>query len=103
MGVPNFWDNPDKAQQTIQQLKPLNALLKPFEELEAAASDLQALAELSEEDASLDEELDTELRRISAKLEDFELKSMLSGSQDASNAYLRIQAGTGGTEVWKKR
>jgi peptide chain release factor 2 len=27
------------------------------------------------------------------------MQSMLSGSQDASNAYLRIQAGTGGTEA----
>src|SRR5262249_46100487 len=99
MGQPNFWDNPEKAQQTIQQMKPLNALLKPFEDLEAAGSDLQALAELSEEDGSLDEELDAELHRIDKRLEDFELKSMLSGSQDASNAYLRIQAGTGGTEA----
>ena len=53
MGQPNFWDNPEKAQQTIQQLKPLNALLKPFEELRTAAGDLGALAELAEEDARL--------------------------------------------------
>ena len=32
MGQPNFWDNQEKAQQTIQQLKPLNGLLKPFED-----------------------------------------------------------------------
>jgi peptide chain release factor 2 len=29
----------------------------------------------------------------------FEMQAMLSGPQDASNAYLRIQAGTGGTEA----
>ena len=27
------------------------------------------------------------------------MRAMLSGTQDASNAYLRIQAGTGGTEA----
>jgi peptide chain release factor 2 len=99
MGQPNFWDNQEKAQQTIQQLKPLNGLLKPFEELKASAADLQALSELSEEDASLDGELEDELGKMEARLDDFELRAMLSGPQDASNAYLRVQAGTGGTEA----
>jgi peptide chain release factor 2 len=31
--------------------------------------------------------------------EAFELRAMLDGPQDASNAYLRVQAGTGGTEA----
>ena len=30
MGQPTFWDNQDKAKKVIQQLKPLNALLKPY-------------------------------------------------------------------------
>jgi peptide chain release factor 2 len=99
MGQPNFWDNQEKAQQVIQQLKPLNGLLKPFEELEGSGGDLKALGELAEEDGSLDDELTGELGRIEARLDDFELRAMLSGPQDASNAYLRIQAGTGGTEA----
>jgi len=99
MGQPNFWDNNEKAQETIQKLKPLNGMIKPFEDMESAGGDLQALAELATEDGSLDEELDTELGRLEKKLDDFELKAMLSGPQDASNAYLRIQAGTGGTEA----
>jgi peptide chain release factor 2 len=99
MGQPGFWDNPEKAQQIIQQLKPVNALLKPYEELDAAVHDLQALAELATEDASLDDELAAELARLEKLLEDFELQALLSGPQDASNAFLRIQAGTGGTEA----
>src|SRR5947199_214950 len=99
MGQPTFWENSEKAQQTIQQLKPLNAVLKPFEEFEGAAGDLQALAELSEEDASLDPELQSELGRLEHQFGAFELRAMLSGPQDASNAYVKIQAGTGGTEA----
>jgi peptide chain release factor 2 len=99
MGQPTFWDSPDKAQQTIQQLKPLNAILKPMEDMQIAIGDVQALAELAEEDESLASELDTELHTLERKLDDFELQSMLSGSQDASNAYLKIQAGSGGTEA----
>ncbi len=99
MGQPNFWDNPEKAQQTIAQLKPLNGLLKPYEELESVAGDVQALVELADEDASLESELERELTPFEKRLDDFEMRAMLDGPQDASNAYLRIQAGTGGTEA----
>ncbi len=99
MGQPSFWDNQEKAQQTIQQLKPLNALLNPYEALAESAGDLRALGELAEEDAGLDEELEGELGKIEKRLDDFEMQSMLSGPQDASNAYLKVQAGTGGTEA----
>jgi peptide chain release factor 2 len=99
MGQPNFWDNPEKAQQIIAQLKPLNGLLKPYEELESTAGDVQALAELAGEDESLEEELARELTPFERRLDEFEMRSMLDGAQDASNAYLRVQAGTGGTEA----
>jgi peptide chain release factor 2 len=99
MGQPAFWDNPEKAQQIIAQLKPLNGLLKPYEELAAAASEIETLAELAGEDAELEAELERELTRFEKNLGEFEMRAMLSGPQDASNAYLRIQAGTGGTEA----
>ena len=99
MGEPNFWDNAEKAQQTIQQLKPLHAVLKPFEDLNSAIGDLQALAELAGEDTGLEQELTVELGNVEKRLGDFEMQAMLSGPQDASNAYVKIQAGTGGTEA----
>jgi peptide chain release factor 2 len=99
MGQPNFWDSQERAQQTIQQLKPLNNLLNPFATLEKDAIDLRALGELCEEDASLEPELDKELGGLEHRLSEFELRALMSGPQDGSNAYLRIQAGTGGTEA----
>jgi peptide chain release factor 2 len=99
MEQPSFWDNQEKAKQTIQQLKPLNGLLNPFEALRASSEDLRALAELTEEEGSLEPELDQELGRVEKRLDEFELQSMLSGPQDASDAFVRIQAGTGGTEA----
>jgi peptide chain release factor 2 len=99
MGTPNFWDNPVRAQDVIGQLKPLNGLLKPYEELAASAENLQTLAELAEEDAGLEAELEHELPRFEKQFDEFEMRAMLSGRQDASNAYLRVQAGTGGTEA----
>ncbi len=99
MGEPKFWDNPDKAQKLIGQLKPLNALLKPYQELTAGVSDIVALAELSDEDASLEAEWERELGKVARKLDAFELKAMLSGPADPNNAFLRIQAGAGGTDA----
>ena len=99
MGEPSFWDNPEKARQTIQQLKPLNGLLRPYEELDGKVGDLNALAELADEDESLAAELDEELPKAEKRFEAFELQAMLSGPQDASNAFVRIQAGAGGTDA----
>jgi peptide chain release factor 2 len=99
MGQSGFWDSQEKAQQVIGQLKPLTGLLKPYEELAHDAGDLETLAELAEEDASLDAELESTLTDFERRLGEFELRALLDGPQDASNAYLRIQAGTGGTEA----
>ena len=99
MGEPNFWDNSEKAQEVISQLKPLNGLLKPYEDMAAQAGDVQTMVELAEDDAELEAELERELGPFEKQLAEFEMRAMLSGPQDASNAYLRIQAGTGGTEA----
>jgi len=99
MGGPNFWDNQEKAQQIIQQLKPMNALVNSFDALESSAGDLNALCELCAEDDSLETELNKELYGIEKKLEEFDLRAMFTGPQDASNAFIKISAGTGGTEA----
>lgn len=99
MGEPNFWDNPEKAQQTIALLKPLSNILKPLEELEKAKDDMLVMAEFASEDTSMEEELTTALEGFEKKFNEFEFQSMLSGPEDASNAFLRIQAGTGGTDA----
>src|SRR5436309_10251979 len=99
MGEPTFWDNQDKAKKTIQQLKPLNALLKPYEEIASTLGDLSTMAELAEEDEDLAGELESELPKTEARFEAFEFRAMMSGPMDASNAFLRIQAGAGGTDA----
>jgi peptide chain release factor 2 len=99
MGGPTFWDNPEKAQGVIAQLKPLNGVINPFDALAASAEDLNALCELCAEDDSLEGDLQKELHVIEKKLEEFDLRAMFTGPQDAQNAFLKISAGTGGTEA----
>ena len=57
------------------------------------------MAELAEEDESFEAELEGELPKAEARFEDFEFRAMTGGPQDASNAFLRIQAGAGGTDA----
>jgi len=99
MAAAGFWDNPEKAQQTIAALKPLAALIRPYEELQRNVADLQALTELAQEDPTLEAELQRELHRVERQLRDFQLQAMLSGKYDACGAYLRVQAGAGGTDA----
>jgi len=99
MESPTFWDNQEKARQTITQLKPLNGLLNPYDELHKNMGDLMALSELCDEDPSLEAELDQELASVEKRLAEFATRAMLSGPQDASNAFVKIQAGGGGTEA----
>lgn len=98
-GEPEFWTNQDKAQKTIQAQKTLNALLKPYEEVTSAINDVNALAELSEEDPSLESELGGEVDRASRLFDRFELMAMMSGRNDAANAIVTIKPGAGGTDA----
>lgn len=98
-GEPEFWTNQDKAQKTIQAQKTLNALLKPYEEVTSAINDVNALAELSEEDPSLESELTGEVDRAANLFDRFELMAMMSGRNDAANAIVSIKPGAGGTDA----
>lgn len=99
MGEPNFWNNQDAAQKTIQALKPLNGLLKPYDELNSAVADIGALAELTEEDNSLEGELQGEVAKAEKLYDRFELMAMMSGRNDSNNAIVSIKPGAGGTDA----
>ncbi len=96
-----FWNDQEKAKGVIAELKTLNAVLKPFEDVIKQAGDLTASIELAEEDGS--DEFDDEIRaactRAVADLEAFELRSMLGGPNDHCNVFVTIHAGAGGTEA----
>jgi peptide chain release factor 2 len=99
MNEHDFWANPEKAQKIIAQVKPLTNLLKPYEELEKAKDDLAVMVEFAGEDPALEGELEGELARFEKRFNAFEFQAMMAGPEDISNAFLRIQAGTGGTDA----
>jgi len=101
MAAPGFWDNAEKAQATIQELKAITGVIDQFGGLISAGHDLEALGQLAEEDGSPgpEAELRAEVSRVERELRSGELKAMLAGPHDHRGAFVTIQAGAGGTEA----
>ena len=98
MASPDFWNDQEKALKVVGKLKLAKATIEPIEAILSNLEDVQVLAELAEEDASAEGEFAAEQAALEKQLERFEFQQMLNGPDDASNAYLTIHAGAGGTE-----
>jgi peptide chain release factor 2 len=99
MGTPGFWNNQEKAQATVAELKALNSIVKPLGETVSAAQDVQAMVEMAREDESFAAELPRELDRVEELLRQLELKALLNGPFDNKGAILTINARDGGTDA----
>ncbi len=101
MGGAGFWDNQEKAQKQVMELKTLNAVLKPINELVTGSEDLGVLIEFAEADDAPETitEIQQTVERLRTQFEEVELQSMLSAPEDVSSAYVAVQSGEGGTDA----
>lgn len=72
--------------------------LEETERLEQLLGDLKTTEELAEDDKELAEELKKTHAEFAKKLDDFELRTLLSDRDDPRDAILSIHPGAGGTE-----
>jgi peptide chain release factor 2 len=98
MEAPGFWDNPDKAQSLVGELRRLNATIKPVGEIVKQSDDLGVLLEFAEEDSSVEPEVIQALESLEKQIHAVELQAAMSNTEDSGNAYLTVQAGEGGTD-----
>ncbi len=98
MSKSDFWDDKEKAQETVQKLSSEKNIVEPFRQLKMHVEDFKTLAELASEDESLLNEADAELETLNKALDKAELLSFLSGKFDRNNCFFFIHAGAGGTE-----
>jgi len=101
MSAPDFWNNKEKAQETVAHLKDLKQQVEPFRKLESGYDDAATLLELVEEegdDGEALQEIRSDVAKLDAELGKLEFRKMFSGKDDHRNAYLSIHAGAGGTE-----
>ncbi len=75
--------------------------MRVIEELESRLGETRELLDLAaeEEDEDTVQAVAADLDELEQKLHELEFRRMFSGEQDAANAFLDIQAGSGGTEA----
>ena len=100
MEAPGYWDNTEKSQEGMKELKNLKDEAEDYERLQQQYEDIETLIEMGyeEEDASLIPEVQEELDTFVNKLESMRIKTLLSGEYDKNNAILNLNEGAGGTE-----
>jgi len=84
----------------MRQLSEQTKVVNRWRGLEKKLADIAELISLAlgEEDASLKEEIQSEIEAIASRLDELELEEAFSGEYDARSAILAIHAGAGGTE-----
>lgn len=100
MEEPDFWTDPEKANQYSTEDRRLKDEVKSYEELVQAYDDIGALIEMAEEEEDQDsvDEVKEMLDDFAERLDQMSTKLLLSGEYDNMNAILRLNAGAGGTE-----
>ena len=97
---PNFWNDREKAEETLSKQKELKDLVKSIEDLKVEIeSTLEVIKLLEvEPDENLYEEIKQTTKNISERVESLSLLLMLNGPYDKCNCVLDIHPGAGGTE-----
>ncbi len=100
ISVPGFWDNQEKAKETMSRLSSCKSLIGDWQKLRLRLDDISEFTILAREEG--DEELENEqlpaLTRLKSDLERYELQTYLDSNRDKGNAIITIHPGAGGTE-----
>jgi peptide chain release factor 2 len=99
MGEPGFWDDQARAAKVSAEHARSTRKLTTFRELERDVEDLDALAELAEEDPEMAGELEEQVSSVQSRLEALEEERLFSGRYDAGDALVTVNAGAGGTDA----
>lgn len=100
MEAPDFWDDPEKSQASMKELKSLKGTIETYDGLKREYEDVETLLEMGyeEEDASLIPEIEETLNGFIEHYETLRIQTLLSEEYDKDNAILTLHAGAGGTE-----
>ncbi|MCG8589341.1 MAG: peptide chain release factor 2 [Proteobacteria bacterium] len=100
-GRPDLWEDRERAERVLREKTSLERELTLHSQLGGLLDDAEVLAELGGEegDAATLREAAEKLVQAETRLEDAELRQLLGGEHDASNAILSINSGEGGTDA----
>jgi peptide chain release factor 2 len=98
---PDIWNDQERAQALGKERAALEAVVLNIDELSsglADGADLLAMA-VEEEDAETVDAVAADVDGFDQRVAELEFRRMFSGDADPNNAFLDIQAGSGGTEA----
>ena len=100
MQAPGFWDDPDKSNQKMREVKNLKDVVETMDNLQSQYEDILALIDMGYEDndPSIIPDIEEELNAFKTTFEEIRIRTLLSGEYDKNNAILKLNAGAGGTE-----
>ena len=100
MEAPGFWDDPDRSNKQMKELKNLKDTVEICNELSTQFDDILTLIQMGyeENDEELVPEIREELDNFISEFETIRINTLLSGEYDKNNAILKLNAGAGGTE-----
>ncbi len=98
---PDVWNQPERAQALGKERGQLEAVVNGLSKLTDGLADALELLELAvaEDDAETVDTVADDLDTFEKQVAKLEFQRMFSGEMDANNAFLDIQAGSGGTEA----
>lgn len=98
---PAVWNKPDNAQKLGKERAALETVVATLDDLLSGVTDAKDLLDMAveEDDEATVNEVKSDIKLLLDKLHGLEFRRMFSGEADPNNAFLDIQAGSGGTEA----
>ncbi len=98
---PDLWDKREHAEQVLREKRAVERELNFFDRLNQTLEDTSVLLELAVEmeDAGTFGEVSQKIAALASELDGAELRRLLGGEHDPSNAILSINSGAGGTDA----
>ncbi|MEN4825145.1 peptide chain release factor 2 [Pseudomonas sp. P39-UII1] len=98
---PAVWNKPEYAQALGRERAMLAQVVETLDKMSGGLADCKDLLDMAveENDENAVSDVVTELQGLEENLAQLEFRRMFSGEMDMNNAYLDIQAGSGGTEA----
>ncbi|MEQ8660391.1 MAG: peptide chain release factor 2 [Gammaproteobacteria bacterium] len=99
--LPNVWDTPERAQALGRERAQLELVVHTLRDLDKRVRDAADLLEMAddEDDEDTANAVRGDLELAQETLADLEFRRMFAGEADICNAFVDIQAGSGGTEA----
>ena len=100
MEAPGFWDDPERSNQKMKELKNLKDTVGECDKLSTQYDYILTLIDMGyeENDESLIPEIRGELDEFIREFDELRIGTLLSGEYDKNNAILKLNAGAVGTE-----